>query len=558
MNVPGKVLAWLVLAIVFLPSSLLPPPAMAQEAPQPLSPEQIDQLVAPIALHPDKLLAQLLMASTYPLEVVQAARFVKENPKVQGDQLNEALKQYTWDDSVKSLVFFPPEVLTMLSDKLDWLQKLGDAFLAQQNDVMAGIQRLRARAEANGQLKSTPEQKVIVEPAAAAPPPTVAQAPPAQTTVQVAQAPPTIIKIEQPNPQVVYVPSYDPTVVYGAFPEAYPPYYPYPPGYFAAGAFTFAAGMAVGAALWSDCDWHSGGGDVNVNNSRADSVSRVHAPARVRSASKAGSVSREVDRSKARSASSPQAASEIAARRRRRPAPAASGRPVGSRVARPARSTASVVGGTRRASAIVATPAAGASIARLEQPVVVEALAAAGPAAVAVVAAVAAEEVVDDSANLVGRSRDRGRGRSVRRTRGQRPGAGAHQARRGPGRDATAGGAEARGDEGQTLRVHRGGDAGVRGCAARRRHQGAGEHPRQRGPHARLVGRSGVRSTEPREVPAGVRHGEPAHSLRHHHSAAGRPRRLAVSDPAREGRRALVVRCAAGARGDPRAAHRPQ
>ena len=269
MNVPGKVLAWLVLAIVFLPSSLLPPPAMAQGAPQPLSPEQIDQLVAPIALHPDKLLAQILMASTYPLEVVQAARFVKENPKVQGDQLNEALKQYTWDDSVKSLVFFP-QVLTMLNDKLDWLQNLGDAFLAQQNDVMAGIQRLRARAEANGQLKSTPEQKVIVEPAAAAPPPAAAQAPPAQTTVQVAQAPPTIIKIEQPNPQVVYVPSYDPTVVYGAFPEAYPPYYPYPPGYFAAGAFTFAAGMAVGAALWSDCDWHSGGGDVNVNNSTAN------------------------------------------------------------------------------------------------------------------------------------------------------------------------------------------------------------------------------------------------------------------------------------------------
>ena len=199
MNVPGKVLAWLVLAIVFLPSSLLPPPAMAQGAPPPLSPEQIDQLVAPIALYPDKLLAQILMASTYPLEVVQAARFVKENPKVQGDQLNEALKRYTWDDSVKSLVFFP-QVLTMLNDKLDWLQKLGDAFLAQQNDVMAGIQRLRARAEANGQLKSTPEQKVIVEPAAAAPPPTVAQAPPAQTTVQVAQAPPTIIKIEQPNP----------------------------------------------------------------------------------------------------------------------------------------------------------------------------------------------------------------------------------------------------------------------------------------------------------------------------------------------------------------------
>src|SRR5437762_14078995 len=154
----------------------------------------------------------------------------------------------------------------MLNDKLDWLQKLGDAFLAQQNDVMAGIQRLRARAEANGQLKSTPEQKVIVEPAAAAPSPTVAQAPPAQTTVQVAQAPPTIIKIEQPNPQVVYVPSYDPTVVYGAFPPAYPPYYPYPPGYFAAGAFTFAAGMAVGAAPVGACAWRGGRGDLHLHH----------------------------------------------------------------------------------------------------------------------------------------------------------------------------------------------------------------------------------------------------------------------------------------------------
>ena len=147
MNVPSKVLAWLVLAIVFLPSSLLPPLAMAQGAPQPLSPEQIDQLVAPIALHPDKLLAQILMASTYPLEVVQAARFVKENPKVQGDQLNEALKRYTWDDSVKSLVFFP-QVLTMLNDKLDWLQKLGDAFLAQQKEVLIGMQCDRTGATA--------------------------------------------------------------------------------------------------------------------------------------------------------------------------------------------------------------------------------------------------------------------------------------------------------------------------------------------------------------------------------------------------------------------------
>src|SRR5438094_4668245 len=165
MNIVVRLLVWLVLALVLV---VVPLPALAQGAPQPLKPEELDQLVAPIALHPDKLLAQVLMASTYPLEIVQANRFVKENSKLQGDQLTEALKQQTWDDSVKSLVFFP-QVLAMLSEKLDWLQKLGDAFLSQQQDLMASIQRLRARAQANGQLKSTPEQNVIVEPAAAAP-----------------------------------------------------------------------------------------------------------------------------------------------------------------------------------------------------------------------------------------------------------------------------------------------------------------------------------------------------------------------------------------------------
>jgi hypothetical protein len=278
MNVRYKVLAWLLVGIVVVPF-----PAMAQDAPKSFKPEELDQLVAPIALHPDPLLAQLLMASTYPLEIVQAARFVKDNPKLQGDPLNEALKQHTWDDSVKSMVFFP-QVLTMMNDKLDWLQKLGDAFLAQQQDLMAAVQRMRARAQAAGQLKSTPEQKVIVEPAAtptpppppagtapAPPPPTVQTLPAPPPTVQVVQAPPTVIRIEPADPQVVYVPSYNPTVVYGAWPyPAYPPYSPYPPGYFAAGAFTFAAGMAVGAAVWGNVDWNSGGGDVNINNSNSN------------------------------------------------------------------------------------------------------------------------------------------------------------------------------------------------------------------------------------------------------------------------------------------------
>jgi hypothetical protein len=246
MNVWSRGLVWLLFAV-----TLLPLPAGAQDAstPTPLKPEELDQIVAPIALHPDALLAQVLMASTYPLEVVEAARFVKANPSLKGDQLNQALQQHTWDDSVKSLVMFP-DVLSMMNEKLDWLQKLGDAFLSQQQDLMAAIQRLRARAQASGQLKSTPQQNVVVDQAAATP---------TQTTV---------IRIEPTSPEVVYVPSYDPTVVYGAWPPAYPPYSPYPVGYFAAGAFTFAAGAAVGAALWGDCDW--GRGDININNQRVN------------------------------------------------------------------------------------------------------------------------------------------------------------------------------------------------------------------------------------------------------------------------------------------------
>ena len=161
MSINRRIVTWLMLCLVLGP--LLP--ATAQDAAKTFKPEELDQLVAPIALHPDALLAQILMASTYPLEVVQAARLVKENPGLKGDPLNEALKQQPWDDSVKSLTTFP-QVLGMMSDKLDWLEKLGDAFLSQQQELMAAVQRLRARAQAEGQLKSTPEQNVIVEPAA--------------------------------------------------------------------------------------------------------------------------------------------------------------------------------------------------------------------------------------------------------------------------------------------------------------------------------------------------------------------------------------------------------
>jgi hypothetical protein len=226
--------------------------------------EQLEQIAAPVALYPDPLLAQVLMASTYPLEIVQAARFVKDHPDLKGDQLNEKLKDQNWDDSVKSLVSFP-QVLSLMDGKLDWTQQLGDATIGQEKELMDAIQRLRARAQAQGNLKSTQEQTVTVEPApATAAPPGPGQATPA----------PQVITIEPANPQVVYVPSYNPTVAYGSWPyPAYPPAYPYPPGYaFGTALLSFGVGMAVGGALWGNCNW--GGGNVDVNVNRNESFSR--------------------------------------------------------------------------------------------------------------------------------------------------------------------------------------------------------------------------------------------------------------------------------------------
>ena len=169
----------LTLAVAFVWGQLLPPSAAQETAPPAVfKPEEIDQLVAPIALYPDPLLAQIFMASTYPLEIVQAARWSKDNPNLKDKALEDALQQQSWDPSVKSLTAFP-QVLVMMNEQLDWTQKLGDAFLAQQKDVMAGVQRLRAKANAEGNLKTTPEQKVVVETVQA----------PAQQNVTVQQAP---------------------------------------------------------------------------------------------------------------------------------------------------------------------------------------------------------------------------------------------------------------------------------------------------------------------------------------------------------------------------------
>jgi hypothetical protein len=218
----------------------------------PLRPEELDQLLASIALYPDDLVAQVLSASTYPVEVVQAARFVKEkeNAKLKGEKLMAAAKDKDWDPSVKAMLEFP-DVLKMMDEKLDWTTKLGDAFLSQQREVMDSIQRLRRKANEAGNLKTTKEQKVVVE---------------EQTQT---------IVIQPANPQVVYVPTYNPTVVYGTWPyPAYPPYPVYPPGYVAtASFFSFAAGVAVGAA-WGG--WHSNwhGGDVDINVNRYNNFTR--------------------------------------------------------------------------------------------------------------------------------------------------------------------------------------------------------------------------------------------------------------------------------------------
>jgi hypothetical protein len=222
-----------------------PPLLIAQQSGQApvFKQEELDQILAPIALYPDALVSQVLIASTYPLEIVQADRFAKQNSSLKGDALTKALEGQSWDPSVKSLVNFP-QVVTMMSEKLDWTQKLGDAFLADEKSVMDTIQSLRAKAQAAGNLKTTQEQKVIVEQ--------------------------KIIRIEPASPQVIYVPAYNPTVVYGAWPyPAYPPYYYYPPGYVAArSAFWFAAGVGLGAAwgyAWGSPNWSGGNVKYNYN-----------------------------------------------------------------------------------------------------------------------------------------------------------------------------------------------------------------------------------------------------------------------------------------------------
>jgi hypothetical protein len=227
------------------------PPATAQAAAQEakLPPEQLDSLVAPIALYPDPLLSQVLVASTYPLEIVQLQQWLAKNPGLKDKALADAVAKQPWDPSIQSMAALP-EVVKRLGDDIQWTTELGNAFLAQQGDVMDAVQRMRKKAEGTGALKTNEQQKV--------------------ETKVVEQK--TVIVVEQANPQVVYVPSYNPVVVYGPLVYAYPPIY-YPPStgaVVAAGMISFGVGIAIGAAWgggWGyGCGWGHNDINVNVNN----------------------------------------------------------------------------------------------------------------------------------------------------------------------------------------------------------------------------------------------------------------------------------------------------
>src|SRR5882724_8703125 len=220
----------------------------AEQAPK-LPNDQLDSLVAPIALYPDPLLAQTLAASTYPLEVIQLEQWMEKNPNLKGKALADAVAKQPWDPSIQALVEFP-DVVQRMGGNIQWTTDLGNAFLAQESDVMGAVQRMRAKAQGTGNLKTSAQSVVKTE------------------TVPSGKQ---VIEIQQANPDVVYVPSYDPTVVYGAAPVEYP-YYPYTyPGYVPGTALAWGAGIALGAAAWGawggnwgNCDWN--GGNVNINN----------------------------------------------------------------------------------------------------------------------------------------------------------------------------------------------------------------------------------------------------------------------------------------------------
>src|SRR2546423_4077402 len=226
--------------------------AATEQAPK-ISNAQLDSLVAPIALFPDQLLAQTLAASTYTLEMIQLQQWVDKNKTLKDKALADAVAQQPWDPSVQAMAAFP-DVIQRLAGNVQWTTDLGNAFLAQQSDVMDAVQRMRAKAEGKGTLKTSAQQKVESK----------------------TEGGKDVIVIEQADPKVVYVPSYDPAVVYG---EPEYPYYPYDyPGYYPGMGLAWGAGLALGAAWgggwWGNTDWGNGGCNINNNNNYVNHYNR--------------------------------------------------------------------------------------------------------------------------------------------------------------------------------------------------------------------------------------------------------------------------------------------
>ncbi|MGC8490767.1 MAG: DUF3300 domain-containing protein [Syntrophobacteraceae bacterium] len=226
---------------------LMSPEASAQPEEAGFSEQELDQMLAPIALYPDSLLAQILIAATYPDQVMEAARWLKANPGLKGEALNASLDNKDWDLSIKALAPFP-EVLNMMAREPEWTQRLGEAFLSRQDAVMDSVQRLRRKAEDAGHLRSTAQQRVVVRE--------------------------NYVEIVPVNPETIYVPRYNPAVVYGPWWwPAYPPfaYYPVWPGVVAApvGVFGFWGAVAVGPAWsWGWGRWGWGGRNIYLNVNR--------------------------------------------------------------------------------------------------------------------------------------------------------------------------------------------------------------------------------------------------------------------------------------------------
>lgn len=275
LRVPARItrnliaILWAVLilpGITFLSAMQEPPAATSPSQDARLSNEQLDSLVAPIALYPDPLLSQTLVACTYPLEIVQLQQWLEKNKGLKDKALTDAVMKQNWDPSIQAMAEFP-DLVNQLAENIRWTDQLGNAFLAQQSDVMDSVQRLRAKAVDKGALKTSEQQKV-------------------ETKIVESK---TVVVVEPASPEVVYVPSYDPMVVWGA------PYYPYPPmaypAYPAGGMLlSFGAGVAVASAWghggWGwNCGW---GGNNNININRNNAFVNNYNSQRVNAANRYG------------------------------------------------------------------------------------------------------------------------------------------------------------------------------------------------------------------------------------------------------------------------------